>query len=193
MLRWQGDNKYLLRCFPHNLNCLLRDSVCLAAGCWLARGSGTGQSLLSVFVWSRDSTVTSAAAEDSGMQPTQETRYSDTVIHSYSNMRTAGLWPRSPAAAVLAPLAPMSRLTRHHNTDRRQSGSVTPMVVCTPAPCLRHGTGSDRVWVDIFRSFVQLVINTDTELWNNWHRQPAAWHNLLSLKWMEGLSIENEF
>ena len=41
MLRWQGDNKYLLRCFPHNLNCLLRDSVCLAAGWPEGRGPGS--------------------------------------------------------------------------------------------------------------------------------------------------------
>ena len=36
-----SDNKYLLRCFPHNLNCLLRDSVCLAAGWPEGRGPGS--------------------------------------------------------------------------------------------------------------------------------------------------------
>ena len=161
MLRWRGDNKYLLRCFPHNLNCLLRDSVCLAAGWPEGRGPG---SHCSQFLCGH--VTRQLHQQQQRTAACSQHRRHDTLLQP-GDMRTAGLWPHSPAAAVLAPLAPMSWLTRHHNTDRRQSGSVTPMVVCTPAPCLRHGTGSDRVWVDIFRSFVQLVINTDTELWNN--------------------------
>ena len=194
MLRWRGG---MTTSIYWDVSFIIWTVCCGTVSAWLLAGPRVGDRAVialsfCVVTW-LDSYISSSRGQRHAAN-TGDTiqRYSDTLLQP-GYMRTAGLWPRSPAAAVLAPLAPMSRLTRHHNTDRRQSGSVTPMVVCTPAPCLRHGTGSDRVWVDIFRSFVQLVINTDTELWNNWHRQPAAWHNLLSLKWMEGLSIENEF